>query len=336
MELPSASATRPRTLCQNSISSINAALNCRSAADRKKTSTTVPISSLYARFIHQLHKLHPTATLDVSTDGRVNFVDLQALVQSRIDALMNEDRQDLAKLHDDVMKSHTNYELEEDSWTDQCNTRRTFGQKAADHVASFGGSWTFIILLLSILLTWMLINRFSPSPWDEYPYILLNLLLSTLAALQAPIIMMSQNRQTVIDRAQGDYISRMTLRAELRMRHLDAKIDHLASRQWKRMLEIQQLHTDRMSVQMQSKRDEQDDAVMIPTTATSANISNQKAEDGNTFLHQFNSSALSSPLASVTNLPALGLTTWNASTIRDDHLGMLYARTTASRARAIR
>ncbi|KAJ3169920.1 hypothetical protein HDU88_000562 [Geranomyces variabilis] len=322
MELPSASATRPRTLRQDSISSIDAALNCRSAADRKKTSTSVPISSLDARFIHQLHKLHPTATLDVSTDGRVNFADLQALVQSRIDALMNEDRQDLANLHDDVMKSHTNYELEEDSWTDQFNTRRTFGQKAADHVASFGGSWTFIILLLSILLTWMLINRFSPSPWDEYPYILLNLLLSTLAALQAPIIMMSQNRQTVIDRAQGDYISRMTLRAELRMRHLDAKIDHLASRQWKRMLEIQQLHTDRISVQMQSKRDEQEDVVMIPTTATSA-TSNQKAEDGNTFLHQFNSSALRSPLASVTNLPALSLTTWNASTIRDDHLGML-------------
>ncbi|KAJ3176620.1 hypothetical protein HDU87_004948 [Geranomyces variabilis] len=323
MELPTATSPRPRAVRQSSISSIDAALNSRYAAARKKPATTVPVASLDARFIHQLHKLHPNATLDVSTDGRVNFADLQTLVQSRIDALMNEDRQDLANLHDDVMKSHTNYELEEDSWTDQFNTRRTFGQKAADHVASFGGSWTFIILLLSLLLAWMLINRFSPSPWDEYPYILLNLLLSTLAALQAPIIMMSQNRQTVIDRAQGDYISRMTLRAELRMRHLDAKIDHLASRQWKRMLEIQQLHTDRIAVQMQSKGEESEDVLVIPATMNAGN-GDQKANDSNnSVLHHVYSSTLGSPLASVASLPALNLTAWNTSTIRDDHLGML-------------
>ncbi|KAJ3023625.1 hypothetical protein HKX48_002174 [Thoreauomyces humboldtii] len=242
---------RPKPARQSSISSIDAALR-ENLAGRK---TTVPVHSLDPRFVHHLHKLYADAHVGVS-DGRIGLQDLQSLVQSRIDHLMNEDRQDLARLQEDVMKSHGTYEIEEDRWTDRFDTKRTIGQKAADNTASGGGSWTFIIVLLAFLASWMIINLSVPKGWDPYPFILLNLMLSTLAALQAPIIMMSQNRQTAIDQAQGDYISRMTLRAELRLRHVDAKIDHLVSHQWKRLLEIQQLQTDLLYAQLQSKGEE--------------------------------------------------------------------------------
>lgn len=124
----------------------------------------------------------------------------------------------------------------------------TFGQKVADKVATFGGSWTFIISFLSFLLIWIAANVFilANKGFDPYPFILLNLILSCVAALQAPVIMMSQNRteERDRDRAKKDYM--INLKSELEIRMLHEKIDHLLLHQEQSMVEIQKVQMDMM------------------------------------------------------------------------------------------
>ena len=119
----------------------------------------------------------------------------------------------------------------------------TFGQHAADAVASFGGSWTFIMLFATILIAWVGLNSFllvrSGTVFDAYPYILLNLFLSMLAAIQAPIILMSQNRQAQKDRMVAEHDYEVNLKAELEIMLLHEKLDLLREGQWQSLLTIQ-------------------------------------------------------------------------------------------------
>src|SRR5256714_1378864 len=119
----------------------------------------------------------------------------------------------------------------------------TLGQRLADRVAAFGGSWTFIIIFAAILLSWVLLNtfiltRYSAS-FDPYPYILLNLFLSMLAAIQAPIILMSQNRQSEKDRVNAEHDYEVNLKAELEIMLLHDKLDLLREEQWRELLGLQ-------------------------------------------------------------------------------------------------
>jgi uncharacterized membrane protein len=115
----------------------------------------------------------------------------------------------------------------------------------ADKVAEFGGSWRFIIIFGFILLIWVAVNSIALSGhFDPYPFILLNLVLSCIAALQAPVIMMSQNRQEAKDRLRSEHDYQVNLKAELEIRHINSKIDMLLTHQWHRLLEIQQIQTE--------------------------------------------------------------------------------------------
>jgi uncharacterized membrane protein len=111
----------------------------------------------------------------------------------------------------------------------EAEERLTLGQHLADRVAAFGGSWPFILLFGAVMVVWVAINSWvlAEKGFDPYPYILLNLVLSMLAALQAPIIMMSQNRQAAKDRLQADLDYRINLKAELEVAHLHKKVDRL-------------------------------------------------------------------------------------------------------------
>jgi uncharacterized membrane protein len=122
----------------------------------------------------------------------------------------------------------------------------TFGQRLADRIASFGGSWSFIIIFGAILVVWITINSIMlfTRPFDPYPFILLNLVLSCLAAMQAPIIMMSQNRQESKDRVRAEHDYQVNLKAEIEIQHLNLKIDQLLQHQWRRLLEIQRLQLE--------------------------------------------------------------------------------------------
>lgn len=128
------------------------------------------------------------------------------------------------------------------------DTRLTFGERLADRIAEFGGSLRFIILFGAILFTWIAINTVAllSKPFDPFPYILLNLVLSCLAAIQAPVIMMSQNRQEGRDRLRSEHDYQINLKAELEIRNLHEKMDHLLLRQWQKLMEIQQIQMDLM------------------------------------------------------------------------------------------
>ncbi len=117
--------------------------------------------------------------------------------------------------------------------------QRTFGERLADQVASFGGSWTFILIFLSVMGTWILWNVQAGSPFDPFPFILLNLVLSCLAALQAPVIMMSQNRQAEKDRLDAHHDYEINLKAEMEVMSLHAKVDHLRDQQWAELVALQ-------------------------------------------------------------------------------------------------
>ena len=120
----------------------------------------------------------------------------------------------------------------------------TFGQRIADRVAAFGGSWTFIVLFGAVLLLWISLNWFLllrlNSTFDPYPYILLNLFLSMLAAIQAPVILMSQNRQAHRDRHDAEHDYEVNLKAELEIMALHEKVDGLREKQWSELIAIQQ------------------------------------------------------------------------------------------------
>lgn len=125
------------------------------------------------------------------------------------------------------------------------STRSTFGQKMADKVASFGGSWTFISIFMGVMITWIFLNSFIliklvEGSFDPYPYILLNLVLSMLAAIQAPIILMSQNRQAYKDRLSAEHDYEVNLKAEFEIIGLHEKMDSLRGKQWSELIAIQQ------------------------------------------------------------------------------------------------
>ena len=126
--------------------------------------------------------------------------------------------------------------------------RLTFGQKLADRVGAVGGSWGFIAGFAAFLIGWATLNGviLARHALDPYPFMFLNLMLSMLAAFQAPIIMMSQNRQEAKDRLRSENDFRVNLKAELEIRHLHEKIDHILTRQWERLAEIQQIQLEMM------------------------------------------------------------------------------------------
>lgn len=125
----------------------------------------------------------------------------------------------------------------------------TFGQRIADKVASFGGSWKFIIIFGIFILIWISANIYwlANKGFDPYPFILLNLILSCLAALQAPVIMMSQNRQEEKDRERGKNDYMVNLKSELEIRMLHEKLDHLIINQQQELLEIHKVQIDMMN-----------------------------------------------------------------------------------------
>lgn len=155
---------------------------------------------------------------------------------------------ELTDLHKDVIKSISDDSSFVSKVEDEEDTR-TFGQVVADKVASFGGSWTFIISFFVFITIWIASNVFLllNKGFDPYPFILLNLILSCIAALQAPVIMMSQNRQEEKDRerAKKDYM--INLKSELEIRMLDEKLDHLIMHQQQELIEIQKVQIEMMN-----------------------------------------------------------------------------------------
>jgi uncharacterized membrane protein len=155
---------------------------------------------------------------------------------------------EISELEGEVLKSLVEHDILASNLNREFGAKPTFGERAADAIAEFGGSWKFISLFGGFLLAWILANTIvlAAQPPDPYPFILLNLVLSTLAAIQAPIIMMSQNRIEARDRLRAEHDYKINLKAELEIRHLHEKLDHLMKHQSKRLLEIQEIQLELM------------------------------------------------------------------------------------------
>ena len=170
--------------------------------------------------------------------------------------LLERERGELSELERQVVESLAREETVSRDVEAAWEHHRTPGERVADAVADFGGSWIFIGIFFAVLVLWMAFNVWAATRqvFDPYPFILLNLVLSCLAAIQAPIIMMSQKRQEAKDRLRSENDFRVNLKAELEIRHLHEKIDHLLNRQWERLAEIQQIQLEMMQEMGRKKR----------------------------------------------------------------------------------
>jgi uncharacterized membrane protein len=183
---------------------------------------------------------------DWSTDSFICIVDLNHVRAQYVQDVIKKDKGELSELDEQVINSIRNQELVSHNINTEYDQLLTAGERLSDKLADFGGSWRFIIIFAVILVLWIVLNSIVLllKPFDPYPFIFLNLILSCLAAIQAPIIMMSQNRQEVRDRLHAEHDYRINLKAELEIRNLHDKIDHLLTNQWQRLLEIQEIQMD--------------------------------------------------------------------------------------------
>ncbi|MFC6267225.1 DUF1003 domain-containing protein [Frigoriflavimonas asaccharolytica] len=183
---------------------------------------------------------------DFSQSDYISLQELNLYRRLYLTSLITEEKGELDMIDVDVMDAINNNSILSENIQDEVEKENTVGENLADKVASFGGSWTFILVFFTFIMVWIFINIWflAAKSFDPYPFILLNLILSCLAAIQAPIIMMSQNRQEAKDRIRGEHDYKINLKAELEIKLLSEKIDHLLVHQNKMMLEIQELQTD--------------------------------------------------------------------------------------------
>ena len=184
-----------------------------------------------------------------SQDKFICRSDLNQYRSKYVHTLLESEKGDLSSLEHEVLYSLREHETLSKDVDTEFEGDWTFGERLADRIAAFGGSWTFLISFGAFLALWIGLNSFVlyARPVDPYPYILLNLILSCLAAIQAPIIMMSQNRQEAKDRVRSQHDYQVNLKAELEIRHLHEKIDHLLSHQWERLAQIQEIQLEVLS-----------------------------------------------------------------------------------------
>jgi len=186
----------------------------------------------------------------------ISFNALNSLLRNYINNISDEETKEHQSLKSKIGERFEEEEALQPINYDPSDQPVGFAEKLADKIAAFGGSWTFIIIFVTVLLVWMAVNVFllSNKGFDPYPFILLNLCLSCIAALQAPVIMMSQNRQAETDRERNEYDFKVNLKAETEVRLLHKKLDHLLIHQHKNTAELFQLQLDIMQ-QMQQRWD---------------------------------------------------------------------------------
>jgi uncharacterized membrane protein len=181
-----------------------------------------------------------------SGDGFICGNDLNRFRYDYIRSLVEAEKGNVSGLEDRVLECISQNEILSTDVDKEFESQVTLAERLSDRLTQFGGSWTFIIIFMVILTVWIIVNSIALilKPFDPYPYIFLNLILSCMSAIQAPIIMMSQNRQDAKDRARATHDYQVNLKSELEVHQIHQKLDHLLSHQWDRLLEIQELQLE--------------------------------------------------------------------------------------------
>ncbi len=217
-------------------------VQCQICGQSLGLSEVLPASLVRPSIVETIRREKP----EWSPEGYICLADLNHYRAEHVREMLESEGGQLSDLEADVVRSLQQRDLIAEDIGKTFEQRLGLGDRVADRVAEFGGSWGFILSFLALMALWILVNTIGlmRRPFDPYPYILLNLVLSCLAGLQAPIIMMSQNRQEEKDRLRAEYDYRVNLKAELEVRGLDAKLDLLMRHQWQRLLEIQEIQTE--------------------------------------------------------------------------------------------
>jgi len=186
---------------------------------------------------------------DWSPESFICRPDLNRYRATYVHSLLESEKGEVTSLEQEVLHSLRDHELLAKNLEVEFEQEWSFGERLADRIAAFGGSWPFLIYFGVFIVLWIGMNSIVLvwRPADPYPFILLNLILSCLAAIQAPIIMMSQNRQEAKDRLRSQHDYQVNLKAELEIRHLHEKVDHLLSHQWERLAQIQEIQLELLS-----------------------------------------------------------------------------------------
>ncbi len=225
---------------------------CAATGKQHPARKLVPLISIRPNVAEVIRKLYP----DLSANALVGPDVVNAARLEYVRTLLTGQLGELTKLDEEVIKSLHNHEIVSDlPDEEEEDSSATFGERLSDKIAEFGGSWTFIITFASVMAIWIFCNVvfLANKGFDPYPFILLNLLLSCLAAMQAPVIMMSQNRQEIRDRRRAESDYKVNLKAELEIRHLHEKIDYLLHQQATRLMEVQQIQLEAMQDVAQSR-----------------------------------------------------------------------------------
>lgn len=182
----------------------------------------------------------------INEEGFVCFQDLRRISALHSEVLLKQEKGALSVLEQEVIESLKDQDLLSENVNEEFEEKLTFGQKLSDKLATFGGSWTFLIIFGVVVFIWTSINSLQlfDRRFDPYPYILLNLVLSCVAAIQAPVIMMSQNRQAAKDRLQMEHDYLVNLKAELQVRQLNTRMELFMRHHWQKMHEIIRLQEE--------------------------------------------------------------------------------------------
>ena len=220
---------------------------CMSCKKKRKPSSMVIISALVSNVVELIKNRNPHLK---ETDEVCN-VCVDDYRSMYLEKIIEDEKGKLSILEKNVIESIKEEELISENINNEVELKSTFGDRIADKVAEFGGSWSFIILFASFLMVWMIINVvwLGNKAFDPFPFILLNLVLSCVTAMQAPIIMMSQNRQGEKDRLKAELEYQINLKAELQTRQIIKKLDSYMTYQWKKMIEIQEMNIKKESSQ---------------------------------------------------------------------------------------
>ena len=218
-----------------------AAIKCQVCQKNFNMDEVIKAELLEDPIVQMILEKHP----EWSSEGFICLADLYLFRARYVAEILKTSGQEIYDLEkemnkeEQVLSFNINKEFE---------SSLTLGERLADGLAKFGGSWLFISIFMAMMVIWMGINSFvlQGKPFDPFPFILLNLALSCLAALQAPVIMMSQNRQEAKDRLRVEHDYEINLKAEIEIRKLHERMDHLLMHQWQHLMDIQQLQVNMM------------------------------------------------------------------------------------------
>ena len=217
---------------------------CQVCREQKKYDEIVPAQSVPEPIAELIRKEYP----GWSSGNYICRADLDLFRAQYVGEVMEKEKSELDVLEAAVRQSMKDHALLAKNINIEFDRQLSFGDRLSDRIADFAGSWTFILSFTGVMVLWIIVNTFimATRPFDPYPYILLNLVLSAIAAIQAPFIIMSQNRQESRDRLVAEHDYRVNLHTEMEIHQLHKKIDHLLFNQGQRLLEIQKIQVELM------------------------------------------------------------------------------------------